>query len=312
MAKYLLQRIASALLVLFIVVSLTFVLMHSIPGGPFSREKQVPEAVLKNLEERYHTNDPLVKQYIDYMKNVAQFNLGPTFRYEGRTVNDLIKDGLPKTATIGFLATVFALGGGLILGSIAALWHNKTPDAVATFIATIGVSVPSFVMATFLQYYLGYKLGLFPPVGWNNGAFKNLVLPSIALGAFPIAQITRLMRTSMLDVLNQDYIRTAKSKGLPGYVIIGRHAMLNALLPIITYLGPFFAYILTGNFVVEFVFGIPGIGQFFVTSITNRDYSTIMGMTVLFCSLLVVFNLLVDIAYTFIDPRIKLTGQKGA
>ncbi|HBP66625.1 MAG TPA: peptide ABC transporter permease, partial [Desulfosporosinus sp.] len=192
------------------------------------------------------------------------------------------------------------------------LYHNKTPDAVATFIATIGVSVPSFVMATFLQYYLGYKLGLFPPVGWNDGAFKNLVLPSLALGAFPIAQITRLMRTSMLDVLNQDYIRTAKSKGLPGYVIIGRHAIRNALLPIITYLGPFFAYILTGNFVVEFVFGIPGIGQFFVTSITNRDYSTIMGMTVLFCTLLVVFNLLVDIAYTFIDPRIKLTSQKGA
>src|SRR5665648_807003 len=182
---------------------------------PLSREKAVPPAVLKNLEERYHTNDPLGKQYIDYMVNVAQFNLGPTFRYEGRSVNELIKDGLPKTATIGFLAAIFALGGGLILGSIAALWQNKTPDAIATFIATIGISVPSFVMATFLQYYLGYKLGLFPPVGWNDGAWRNLVLPSLALGAYPIAQITRLMRASMLDVLSQDYIRTAKSKGLP-------------------------------------------------------------------------------------------------
>ena len=312
MAKYLLQRIASALLVLWIVISLTFVMMHSIPGGPFSREKKVPDAILKNLEARYHTNDPLAKQYVDYMVNVAQFNLGPTFRYEGRTVNDLIKDGAPKTATIGFLAGIFALGGGLILGSIAALWQNKTPDSVATFLATLGISVPSFVLATFFQYYLGYKLGLFPPVGWNNGAWQNLVLPSLALGAYPVAQITRLMRASMLDVLSQDYIRTAKSKGLPGYIIISRHAMRNAVLPVITFLGPFFAYILTGNFVIEYVFGIPGIGQYFVTSITNRDYSTIMGMTVLFCSLLVVFNLLVDIAYTFVDPRIKLTGQKGA
>lgn len=244
------------------------------------------------------------------MKNIVHLNLGPTFKYEGRTVNDLIKDGLPKTATIGGLATVFALVGGLILGIIAALKQNKAPDVISTFIATIGISVPGFVMATFLQYYVGYKAGLFPPIGW--GETKHLILPSLALSAYPIAQITRLMRTSMLDVLNQDYIRTARSKGLPGYVIIIRHAMRNALLPIITYLGPFFAYILTGNFVIEFVFGIPGIGQFFVTGISNRDYPVIMGTTVLYCTLLVLFNLVVDIVYTLVDPRIKLTGQKGA
>lgn len=310
MAKYLIQRLLSAVLVLWLVVTLTFVLMHSIPGGPFSSEKVLPDAVMANINARYHLNDPLGKQYVDYMKNIIHLDLGPTFRYAGRTVNDLIKDGLPKTATVGLLATIFGIGGGLILGSIAALGQNKLPDIISTFVATIGISVPSFVLATFFQYYLGYKAGLFPPVGW--GETNQLVLPSLALGAYPIAQVTRLMRTSMLDVLSQDYIRTARSKGLPGYLIITRHAMRNALLPIITYLGPFFAYILTGNFVIEYVFNIPGIGQFFVTGINNRDYPIIMGVTVLYCSLLVVFNLVVDLLYTFVDPRIKLTGQKGA
>jgi oligopeptide transport system permease protein len=310
LAKYLIQRLVSAVLVLWLVVTLTFVLMHSIPGGPFSSEKVLPDAVMANINARYHLNDPLGKQYIDYLKNIAHLDLGPTFRYAGRTVNDLIKDGLPKTATVGLLATIFGIGGGLILGSIAALGQNKLPDIISTFIATIGISVPSFVLATFFQYYLGYKAGLFPPVGW--GETNQLVLPALALGAYPIAQVTRLMRTSMLDVLSQDYIRTARSKGLPGYLIITRHAMRNALLPIITYLGPFFAYILTGNFVIEYVFNIPGIGQFFVTGINNRDYPIIMGVTVLYCSLLVVFNLVVDLLYTFVDPRIKLTGQKGA
>jgi oligopeptide transport system permease protein len=310
LAKYLIQRLVSAVLVLWLVVTLTFVLMHSIPGGPFSSEKVLPDAVMENINARYHLNDPLGKQYVDYLKNIAHMDLGPTFRYAGRSVNDLIKDGLPKTATVGFLATIFGIGGGLILGSIAALGQNKLPDIISTFIATIGISVPSFVLATFFQYYLGYKAGLFPPVGW--GETNQLVLPALALGAYPIAQVTRLMRTSMLDVLSQDYIRTARSKGLPGYLIITRHAMRNALLPIITYLGPFFAYILTGNFVIEYVFNIPGIGQFFVTGINNRDYPIIMGVTVLYCSLLVVFNLVVDLLYTFVDPRIKLTGQKGA
>lgn len=309
MARYLIQRIASAFLVLFLVISFTFVLMHAIPGGPFSSEKVLPDAVKANINERYHLNDSLSKQYVDYLTNIAHFNLGPTFRYAGRSVNDLIKDGMPKTAAVGLLATIFGIGGGLILGTIAALGQNKTPDIIATVFSTIGISVPSFVLATLFQYYLGYKTGWFPPVGW--GELKQIVLPSLALSAYPIAQVTRLMRTSMLDVLSQDYIRTARAKGLPGYLIITRHAMRNALLPVITYLGPFFAYILTGNFVVEYVFNIPGIGQFFVTSINNRDYPTIMGITILYCTLLVVFNLLVDIAYTLVDPRIKLTSQKG-
>jgi len=310
LAKYLLQRLISAFVVLWLVTTLTFVLMHVIPGGPFSSEKPLPQQVLKNINERYHLNDPLLKQYADYLKNVVKGDFGPSFRYEGRTVNDIIKDGAPKTLAVGLLASVLAIGGGLLLGIIAALWQNKFPDVIATFVATIGISVPSFVLATFLQYYLGYKLDLFPVIGW--GGLKYLVLPALALSAYPIAQVTRLMRTSMLEVLSQDYIRTARSKGLSGYVVIYRHALKNALLPVITFLGPFVAYILTGNFVIEYVFNIPGIGQFFVSSISNRDYSVIMGVAILYCTLLVGFNLLVDLAYTFVDPRIKLTEQKGA
>lgn len=310
MTRYLLGRIASAILVVWLVVTLTFCLMHAIPGGPFSSEKVLPPAIMANINQRYHLDDPLAKQYLDYLKNIAHFNFGPTFRYEGRTVNDLFKEGLPKTMALGLVATVLALVGGTIMGVVAALRQNKAPDYIATFLATIGVSVPSFVLATFLQYYVGYKTHWFPPIGW--GETQNIVLPALALSAYPIAQITRLTRSSMLDVLNQDFIRTAKSKGLPGYYIVIRHALKNALIPVITFMGPFFAYILTGNFVVEFVFNIPGIGQFFVTSIGNRDYPVIMGTTILFATLLVTFNLLVDIAYTIIDPRIKLTGQKGA
>lgn len=310
MARYLLGRILSAIFVIWLVLTLTFFLMHAIPGGPFSSEKVLPPAVMENINSRYHLTDPLSKQYVDYLNNMVHFNFGPTFRYEGRTVNDLFRDGLPKTAAVGLTATVMALIGGTLLGVIAALKQNKWPDYVATILATIGVSVPSFVIATFLQFYVGFKTHLFPPIGW--GAPINLVLPSLALSAYPIAQITRLTRSSMLDVLNQDYIRTARAKGMPGYVIVFRHALRNALIPVVTFLGPFFAYILTGNFVVEYVFNIPGIGQFFVTGINNRDYPVILGTTVLFATLLVFFNLFVDIAYTLVDPRIKLTSRKGA
>lgn len=310
MVRYFVGRILSAIFVIWLVLTLTFSLMHAIPGGPFSSEKVLPPAVMENINERYHLNDPLSKQYFDYLNNMMHFNFGPTFRYSGRTVNDLFHDGLPKTATLGLTATVMALIGGTLLGVIAALKQNKWPDYLATILATIGVSVPSFVIATFLQFYVGYKSHLFPPIGWGDPI--NLVLPALALSAYPIAQITRLTRSSMLDVLNQDYIRTARAKGMPGYVIVFRHALRNALIPVVTFMGPFFAYILTGNFVVEYVFNIPGIGQFFVTSINNRDYPVILGTTVLFATLLVVFNLLVDMAYTVVDPRIKLTSKKGA
>lgn len=309
MVRCLLGRIISAFLVIWFVITLTFFLMHAIPGGPFSSEKVLSPAIMDNINERYHLKDPLFKQYTDYLKNIAHFNFGPTFRYQGRTVNDLFRDGLPKTAVLGFLTTVLAVVGGVAMGITAALRQNRMSDYIITFLAAIGVSVPSFVLATFLQYYIGYKIHWFPPIGW--GEIKHLILPVLALGAYPLAQIMRLTRAGMLDVLTQDYILTAKSKGLPDYIIIFRHALKNAILPVLTFLGPFFAYILTGNFVIEYVFNIPGIGQFFVTGVTNRDYPVIMGTTILYTTLLVTFNLLVDIVYTILDPRIKLTERKG-
>jgi oligopeptide transport system permease protein len=309
MVRYLLGRIASAIFVVWFVTTLTFLLMHAIPGGPFSSEKVLPPAIMDNINERYHLDDPLLKQYTDYLMNVAHFNFGPTFRYQGRSVNDLFREGLPKTAALGLLATALAMAGGVSMGIAAALRQNRTIDYLITFLATIGISVPSFVLATFLQYYLGYKIHWFAPIGW--GEVKHLILPVLALSAYPIAQIMRLTRAGMLDVLTQDYILTARSKGLPNHIIILRHALKNAILPVLTFLGPFFAYILTGNFVIEYVFNIPGIGQFFVTSVSNRDYPVIMGTTILFTTLLVIFNLLVDIVYTILDPRIKLTERKG-
>ncbi|KLU64923.1 oligopeptide transport system permease protein OppB [Desulfosporosinus acididurans] len=309
MVRYLLGRILAAILVIWLVITLTFFLMHAIPGGPFASDKILLPQVQANINARYHLNDPLFKQYTDYLKNAAHFDFGPTFRYQGRSVNDIIKEGLPRTAAIGSMATILALICGTFLGIIAALRQNKTADYVATFLATIGISVPSFVIATLLQYYVGFKLHLFPPIGWGDP--NQLVMPVLALSAYPVAQITRLTRTSMLDVLHQDYIRTAKAKGLPGYIIVFRHALKNAIIPLLTFMGPFFAYILCGNFVIEYIFNIPGIGQYFVTSITNRDYPVIMGTTILVATLMVTFNLLVDIAYTLVDPRIKLTDQKG-
>jgi len=309
MVRYLIGRIASALFVVWFVITLTFLLMHAIPGGPFSSGKVLPAAIMDNINERYHLNDPLFKQYTDYFKNIVHFDFGPTFRYQGRTVNDLFWVGLPKTAALGFLATILAIVGGVAMGITAALRQNRMIDYCLTFLAVLGVSVPSFVLATFLQYYLGYKIHWFPPLGW--GEVKHLVLPVLALSAYPIAQIMRLTRAGMLDVLSQDYILTAKAKGLSDQIIIIRHALKNAILPVLTFLGPFFAYILTGNFVIEYVFNIPGIGQFFVTAVTNRDYPVIMGTTILYTTLLVTFNLLVDIVYTILDPRIKLTERKG-
>jgi oligopeptide transport system permease protein len=309
MVRFLLGRISSALFVIWFVITLTFFLMHTIPGGPFSSEKVLSPAIMDNINERYHLNDPLFKQYADYLKNIANFNLGPTFRYQGRTVNDLFREGLPKTAALGFLTTVLAVVGGIAMGITSALRQNRISDYLITFLAAIGVSVPSFVLATFFQFYIGYKLHLFPPIGW--GEVKHLILPVLTLSAYPLAQIMRLTRFGMLDVLSQDYILTAKAKGLPHYIIIFRHALKNAILPVLSFLGPFFAYILTGNFVIEYVFNIPGIGQFFVTGVTNRDYPVIMGTTILYTTVLVTFNLLVDIVYTILDPRIKLTERKG-
>lgn len=309
MLQYILNRFLAMLVVLWIITTATFVLMHAVPGGPFTAEKSLPASVLKNVNERYHLNDPLWKQYESYLTNVAHGDLGPSFKYEDRSVNDIIAEGFPVSAELGTIAVVIALVLGIPAGVIAALRQNRWPDYLAMFGATIGISVPNFILATLFIYVFALKLRLFPVAMWDGPEF--VVLPSLALAAFPTAFIARLMRSSMLEVMSQDFIRTARAKGLPEYVIIYRHALKNAIMPVITYLGPLIAAIFTGSFVIESIFAIPGLGRYFVTSIYNRDYTVILGVTIFYSALLVTLNFVVDIAYAWLDPRIKLGSAKG-
>ncbi|MDR7868162.1 MAG: ABC transporter permease [Sporomusaceae bacterium] len=309
MLQYTVSRFVSMLLVLFIITTATFLLMHAIPGGPFTAEKNLPEAVLKNLNERYHLNDPLFKQYTDYLANVARGDLGPSFKYEARTVNDIIAESFPVSAELGLTAVAIALACGIPMGAMAALRQNRWPDYLCMFAATIGISVPGFILATLFIYVFALKLELFPAAMW--GGPEYVVLPALALAAFPMAFIARLTRSSMLEVLGLDFIRTARAKGLTSFVVVWRHALKNALIPVVTYLGPLIAAILTGSFVIESIFAIPGLGRHFVTSIYNRDYTVILGITIFYSTLLVILNFLVDIAYAWLDPRIKLGGGKG-
>lgn len=304
MLRFVLSRVIATLLALFVIVSITFSIMHTIPGGPFDSEKKVNQVILDNLNKKYHLNDPLPKQFADYWKNLLKGDFGPSFRYESQTVNDIIKDGFPVSATLGLFAVSFALLMGLILGIIAALKQSKWQDYTAMIVATIGISVPSFVMAPLLMYVFGVKLKILPVAMW--GSWKQIIMPAFALSLLPMATIARFTRASMIDVLNQDYIKTAKSKGLNQRVIVYRHAMRNALMPVITYLGPMIAGVFTGSFIVEQIFAIPGLGKWFVTSITNRDYTVILGVTIFYSLFLLIMNLIVDILYAVIDPRIKL------
>ena len=308
MGGYVLRRAISVILVVLVVATGTFVLMHAIPGGPFKKEKALPPAVQRNIEERYKLNDPLWKQYTDYLGNLIRGDLGPSFKYLGRSVNDIIRDGFPVSATLGAWAILFALVVGVPAGIISALNQNRWQDNVVMAIAIIGVSVPNFVIATLLMYVFAVKLRWLPVAMW--GTPRHVILPMIALAGFPAAFFARLMRSSTLDVLSQDYIRTARAKGLSWYAVVVKHVVKNAILPVVTYLGPLIAGILTGSFVVENIFAIPGLGRYYVTSIYNRDYTTIMGVTIFYSAFLVLLNFLVDIAYGWIDPRIKLVKAK--
>jgi oligopeptide transport system permease protein len=312
MVRYMAQRILYGLVTIWIVATLTFVMMHALPGDPFTSEKALPEAVMQNLRERYHLNDPLWKQYVDYMKNVATWDLGPSFRQSTRTVNEIINQGFPVSAQLGLMALAVATVTGTVAGTIAALNRNKWPDHLVTVLSTLGISQPSFIVATLLQYFIALKLQLLPVGLWAEqwqepgDGWKFAVLPVLALSFFPFSYFARLVRSSMLEVLGQDYMRTARAKGLPRMVRIVKHGLRNALLPLITVLGPTAAGILTGSMVIERIFAIPGMGGDFVTSIFNRDYTVIMGFTIFYAVLIVFFNLLVDLAYTLVDPRIKL------
>ena len=304
MAHYLLKRFASNLLALWVVVTVTFFLMKAIPGDPFTQEKALPKEILDSLYKHYKLDEPLYSQYGSYLKSILTWDLGPSFKYKARTVNEIIRSGFPISALLGLEAMVISICCGITLGSIAALKQNQWQDYLSMVVAVIGISVPSFILAAFLQYFLSIKLDLFPVARW--GTFSQTVLPAISLAALPTAFIARLTRANMLEVLSMDYIKTARSKGLSNTTVIAKHALRNSLLPVISYLGMLTANILTGSFIIEKIFGIPGLGQWFINSITNRDYTVIMGITVFYSLLLLSAIFVVDLIYGWIDPRIKL------
>jgi len=303
MINYLIKRLVSSVITLWVVITITFLLMHAVPGGPFDREKVLPKEVKAQILARYHLDKPLWWQYVDYGKHLLHLDLGPSYQYQGRTVNDLIKDGFGKTSELGLLSIALSLLLGIPCGIIAALKQSKWQDNVVMFLATIGITVPSFVMATLLIYFLAFKLNWLPIYGW--GSWQNVILPTIALSGATFAMIARLTRSSLLDVIRQDYIRTARAKGVPDNVVIYKHALKNALIPVVTYLGPVVASVFTGSFVIEKIFSIPGIGRQFVDSIGSKDYTVILGLTIFDAGLLILCNLIVDLLYAVIDPRIK-------
>jgi oligopeptide transport system permease protein len=306
MSRYIFQRIWTSAVTLFVVITLTFFLMRAIPGGPFTDEKAIPPQILTKVLERYHMNDPIHVQYFHYLQSLARFDLGPSFRYEGMSVNDLIRNSFPISLLIGSLAILIALGVGVPAGIVSALRRGGWQDKSAMVVATLGITIPNYVIATLMVYIFAYRLGIVTVGFWEG--ISTAILPAITLAGYPTAFISRLTRSSMLEVIQQDYIRTARSKGLRERTVVYIHALRNAVIPVVTYLGPLAAGILTGSFVVEQIYGVPGLGTFFVTSIQNRDYTTIMGVTVFYSALLVSLNLVVDICYGFIDPRIKLGG----
>ena len=301
---YILKRIGLAILTVWVVITITFFVMRIVPGGPFASEKAITEEAKATLEAKYGLDKPLFQQYTTYLKDiVTKFDFGPSLKQRGRFVSDIIRDGMGMSIKLGVIAAVCAAVVGVVLGSIAALRRNRLVDKIIMVITTAFVSMPSFIMGSLLLLVFAVKLSWFPA---NGETGSGLVLPIITLALYPMAYITRLTRSSMLDVLGQDYIRTARAKGVSRMNIIFRHALKNSLIPVITYFGPMLAYIVTGSLVVEKIFAVPGIGRAFVNSITNRDYPLIMGTTIVLAALIVIMNLISDILYKVVDPRITL------
>lgn len=301
MLRYVLKRIGLALLTVFLICVITFFLMNAIPGGPFNREKALSEATIAALNARYNLDKPLTTQFFLYMKNLLKGDFGVSLK-NGREITEIIGESFPISCRLGLSAVIVALILGTIFGSLAALMRNKWPDRVIIFFSTLFTAVPSFVLATLLLLVFSIKLGWVPV--WS-ATETHYLLPVIALCAYPMAYTTRLAKTSMLDALSQDYIRTAKAKGVMKWKVIFKHALRNSLLPVITYAGPEIAYIITGSMVVETVFTVGGIGSKFVSAISNRDYTMIMATTIFLATLMVVANLICDLMYKLVDPRIK-------
>lgn len=302
MARFIVKRVLAAILTLLIIATITFFLMNMIPGGPFNTERASAKTV-EMMEAKYGLDKPLMEQFAMYMKRLVHFDLGDSYKRIGFTVNQILGEKFPISAGVGGVAIALAVLIGIPAGVLAAFRHNKPTDRIVMLIANLGIAVPNFVMATALLFFFGVKLGWLPTLGLKT--WKHYIMPALALAFNPMCYIARLMRSSMLDVLRQDYIKTGRAKGLSEKMVLFKHAMRNAILPVITYLGPLTAGILTGGFVIEKIFTIPGMGKFFVESINNRDYPLIMGVTVFYSALLVLMNLVVYLLYGIIDPRIK-------
>ncbi len=308
MLGYIFKRLVYIVIAMYLIITATFFLMQLAPGSPFSSERQLPPAIEEQLNAKYGLDNPWYVQYKDYLVSTMSFDFGESMKYKGRSTNDLISESFPISVALGVEAMVLAIGLGVLLGIISALYHNKLPDYVSTVVAILGISVPSFILAGLLQYYLSFKAGWFPVSGWKG--FTYTILPAVAIAITHAGFIAKLTRSSMLEQTNSDYVKLARAKGLGKWTIVFKHTLRNALLPVVTYLGPLFAGVITGSFVIEQIFAIPGLGRHFVTSITNRDYTVIMGTTVFYAIILLFAVLIVDILYSVIDPRIKLKGAK--
>ena len=306
MLGYIIRRVLWIIPVLIVVSMMTFALMHAAPGGPWAQEKKLPATTVALLNAKFGLDQPWPIQYLTWVGKMVTGDLGPSYKYINRSVNQIVAQGIGTTAHLGIMAFLLAVLVGIPLGVIAALRHNGWADYVATFISIIGIATPSFVAAILLLVFFSVTLRWFPTHGWQGWAEPGtMVLPTVALALFPIAQIARFTRASMLEVTRKDYIRTAQSKGLKERTIVVIHMIRNALIPVVTILGPLLAFLITGSFIIETIFSIPGIGRYYVTSITQRDYGVIMAMTMLYAAAIAVLNLVVDVLYAYIDPRIR-------
>ena len=304
MLRFLLRRVLLGIPVLVAVATLTFLIMHWVPGGPFDTEKILPPAIIANIEAKYHLDQPVGIQYLLYMKQLLQGDLGPSYKYIGRDVSDILRDTFPVSFTLGMCAVLVVLGMGVPAGIISAYWKNSLLDRSILLFAAMGISIPSFVLGAVSVWIFSHQWHLLPPALWEGPRY--MILPAFALGAGFAGYIARLTRTTVLDVLSSDYIRTARAKGLTEFKILIKHVLINSIYPIVSVMGPLTAGLVTGSFVIEFVFSIPGMGRFFITAVTNRDYPLIMGVTLVYAVLIVVANIVVDIIYGWLDPRVSV------
>ncbi len=306
MSKYILRRIVVSLITIFVLISIVFILVRLMPGDPFTSEKLTPE-IRVNLEKYYGFDKPVIMQYFTYISNLLKGDLGYSMFYSNLTVNSIIKSSFPYSFDLGMRALSLSISFGLVLGIIAAINRGKTLDFLCVLIAIIGTSIPDFIIGALLQYFVGIKWGLLPVAQYSGISYT--ILPSIALGFYTLALVSRVMRASMIEVIQQDYIKTAKSKGISKMRIVYKHQIRNAIMPVTTVIGPMVAAVLTGTFVIESIFAIPGLGRHYVQSIQNLDYPVILGMTVFYGSFLVIANMIVDLLYGVIDPRIRVSGE---